>query len=346
VAIDQVTPAFPTEVALEVEDLQVQFPTQRGMVKAVDGLSFKLHRGEILGVVGESGSGKSVTALSIMRLLRHPGRITGGRILFKGRDLLKASESAMRRVRGAEIAMVFQDPMTSLNPVIRTGWQVGEPLWLHQGLTRAKARAESIRLLAGVDIPDSRKRAEQYPHEFSGGMRQRAMIAMGLSVNPTVLIADEPTTALDVTIQAQILDLLRGVNRTFGTAIVLITHNFGVVAGMCDRVVVMYAGRVVEEGTTIDVFATPKHPYTWALLRSLPRLDKGNRVPLKAIDGSPPDLANLPGGCKFHPRCQFRIDKCLTSEPLLETIRGSQRARCWVTQAGQDLPSSPAATAQ
>jgi oligopeptide/dipeptide ABC transporter ATP-binding protein len=343
-AHDEVPLPGSAEIALEVDDLRVQFPTQRGVVQAVDGLSFKVRRGEILGIVGESGSGKSVTALSVMRLLRRPGRINGGRILFNGRDLLKASESEMQRIRGAEIAMVFQDPMTSLNPVIRTGWQVGEPLWLHQGLTKAKAYNESVRLLARVDIPDSRKRAEQYPHEFSGGMRQRAMIAMALSLNPTVLIADEPTTALDVTIQAQILDLLRDVNRSFGTAIVLITHNFGVVAGMCDRVVVMYAGRVVEEGPTSDVFATPKHPYTWSLLRSLPRLDKGNRVPLKAIDGSPPDLANLPGGCKFHPRCQFRIDRCLTDEPQLESVSGSQQARCWVTQAGEDLPASPAAS--
>ena len=329
------------EFPLEVDDLRVEFPTDRGVVKAVEGLSLQLRPREILGVVGESGSGKSVTALSVMRLIKHPGRITGGRVMFKGRDLLKVSEGEMQRVRGAEIAMVFQDPMTSLNPVIKTGWQVGEPLWLHQGVAKARAFADSVKLLSRVDIPDTRRRARQYPYEFSGGMRQRAMIAMAIATNPTVLIADEPTTALDVTIQAQILDLLRDVNRSYGTAIILITHNFGVVAGMCDRVVVMYAGRVVEQGDTADVFANPKHPYTWSLLRSLPRLDQGNRVPLTAIEGSPPDLTNLPGGCKFHPRCQFRIDECLHREPRLEKVSGSQLARCWVTQAGQQLVSGP-----
>jgi oligopeptide/dipeptide ABC transporter ATP-binding protein len=322
---------------LEVENLQVEFPTQRGIVRPVSGVSFDLKRGEVLGVVGESGSGKSVTALSLMRLLRRPGRITGGRVLFKGRDLLQLPEREMRAVRGAEIAMVFQDPMTSLNPVIKTGQQVAEPLWLHGLIGKARANASAADQLAKVDIPDPKRRAEQYPHEFSGGMRQRAMIAMALSVNPTVLIADEPTTALDVTIQAQILDLLRDVNRKSGTAIILITHNFGVVAGMCDRILVMYAGRVVEHGRTSDVFAHPKHPYTWSLLRSLPRLDRGKRQPLKAIEGAPPDLANLPAGCKFHPRCQFRVERCLTDEPSLDPVGVDRNARCWVTQAGADL---------
>jgi oligopeptide/dipeptide ABC transporter ATP-binding protein len=330
-------PTGSDQLALEVDGLQVEFHTDRGTVRAVDGVSLKLRRGEILGIVGESGCGKSVTALSIMRLLPHAGRITSGKVLLKGRDLLQLSIEQMRTVRGAEIAMVFQDPMTSLNPSIKTGWQVAEPLWLHGRLPKAKARAQSAGLLARVDIPDPDKRAEQYPYEFSGGMRQRAMIAMALAVNPTILIADEPTTALDVTVQAQILELLRDANRRLGTAIILITHNFGVVAGMCDRIIVMYAGRVVEEGTTADVFGTPKHPYTYALLRSLPRLDKGKRQPLKAIEGSPPDLASLPHGCKFYPRCPFRIDECQHDEPTLQSVGRSQLARCWVTQGGTEL---------
>jgi oligopeptide transport system ATP-binding protein len=327
----------PDEIALQVDHLEAEFLTDRGPIKALHGMSFQLRGGEVLGIVGESGSGKTLTALSIMRLLRHPGRVTAGRIIFKGRDLLQLSEKEMRTVRGAEIAMVFQDPMTSLNPVIKTGWQVAEPLWLHRGVSKPKAHAESAGLLAGVDIPDPRKRARQYPYEFSGGMRQRAMIAMALSISPSILIADEPTTALDVTIQAQILDLLRDVNVRLRTSVILITHNFGVVAGMCDRIIVMYAGRVVEEGNTADVFASPKHPYTWSLLRSIPRIDKGKRQPLTPIGGSPPDLASLPEGCKFYPRCQFRIDKCLHDEPALESVGGSQQARCWVTQAGTEL---------
>jgi oligopeptide/dipeptide ABC transporter ATP-binding protein len=325
------------DVILEVDGLQVEFPTERGIVRAVNGVTFDLKRGEVLGVVGESGSGKSVTALSLMRLVRRPGRITGGRVLFKGRDLLQVPERDMRGIRGAEIAMVFQDPMTSLNPVIRTGQQVAEPLWLHRITSKAKANSGSADQLARVDIPDPKRRARQYPHEFSGGMRQRAMIAMALSVNPAILIADEPTTALDVTIQAQILDLLQDLNRKSGTAVILITHNFGVVAGMCDRILVMYAGRVVEYGRTADVFANPKHPYTWSLLRSLPRLDRGSRQPLKAIEGTPPDLASLPAGCKFNPRCQFRLERCLQDEPSLEAVGPEHSARCWVTQAGEDL---------
>ena len=325
------------EHLLEVNDLRTEFPTRDGTVKAVDGVSFHLDRGETLGIVGESGSGKSVTVLSVMRLLQRPGRIAKGQILFKGRDLTKVSDSEMQEIRGAEIAMIFQDPMTSLNPVFKTGWQVAEPLRLHKALDRAKAVAEAIGMLKRVGIPEPEKRADQYPHEFSGGMRQRAMIAMGLSTNPSVLIADEPTTALDVTIQAQILELLRQVNREFGTATILITHNLGVVAGMCERVVVMYAGRVVEQGPTEDVFANPKHPYTWSLLRSIPRLDAEDREPLKAIEGLPPDLINPPTGCKFHPRCPFRIDKCVHEEPPLELVGKTQLARCWVTQEGVDL---------
>src|ERR1700682_303658 len=293
---------------LEVHDLKTQFSTPEGVVKAVDGVSFELNAGETLGIVGESGSGKSVTALSVMRLIPPPGRIVGGRVLYDGRDLTKLSESEMQGIRGESIAMIFQDPMTSLNPVFKVGWQVGEPLMLHRGESKAKAFASAVSVLAKVGIPSPGDRARDYPHHFSGGMRQRAMIAMGLTTTPKVLIADEPTTALDVTIQAQILDLLRNVNRDFGTATILITHNLGVVAGMCERVMVMYAGRVVESGPTVDVFAHPKHPYTWSLLRSIPRLDAERHEPLKPIDGLPPDLIDLPPGCAFHPR---RLRSCL-----------------------------------
>lgn len=266
------------QTLLEVQDLRTVFATKDGNVKAVDGVSFHLDAGETLGIVGESGCGKSVTAMSIMGLQR-PGRIVGGKVLFKGRDLTKASETEMREVRGQQIAMIFQDPMTSLNPVFKTGWQVAEPLRLHRGVDFAKALAGAVAMLGRVGIPSPAERANNYPHQSPGGMRQRAMIAMGLTTTPEVLIADEPTTALDVTIQAQILDLLRTVNREFGTATILITHNLGVVAGMCERVMVMYAGKVVESGPTADVFAHPKHPYTWSLLRSIPRLDAERHEP-------------------------------------------------------------------
>jgi oligopeptide transport system ATP-binding protein len=322
---------------LEVQDLRTVFPTKHGTVKAVDGVSFFLDRGETLGIVGESGSGKSVTVQSVMRLLQRPGRIAGGRVLFKGRDLARASNAEMQEIRGEEIAMIFQDPMTSMNPVFKTGWQVGEPLRLHKQLDAKKALKAAIGFLKKVGIPEPEKRAEQYPHEFSGGMRQRAMIAMGLSTSPSVLIADEPTTALDVTIQAQILDLLRQVNQEFGTATILITHNLGVVAGMCERVLVMYGGKVVESGPTEDVFAKPRHPYTWSLLRSIPRLDAEGHEPLRAIEGMPPDLIKLPTGCAFHPRCSFRIDRCTRETPPLEPVGPTQMAACWVTQAGKDL---------
>src|SRR5713226_3520641 len=271
-----------------------------------------------------------------MRLQR-PGKIVSGEVRFKGRDLTKLSEIEMREIRGQEIAMIFQDPMTSLNPVFRTGWQVGEPVRLHQGWDKARAMGVAVSMLTKVGIPAPEKRARDYPHQFSGGMRQRAMIAMGLTTTPKVLIADEPTTALDVTIQAQILDLLRQVNREFGTATILITHNLGVVAGMCERVLVMYAGKIVESGPTDDVFASPKHPYTWSLLRSIPRLDHDDREPLKPIEGLPPDLISPPRGCAFHPRCPFRVERCTKQTPPLEAVGQTQLAACWVTQAGKDL---------
>jgi oligopeptide/dipeptide ABC transporter ATP-binding protein len=321
---------------LEVRDLKTQFKTPEGIVKAVDGVSFELHAGETLGIVGESGCGKSVTALSIMRLVPRPGRIVGGQVLYEGRDLAKLTDAQMQDVRGESIAMIFQDPMTSLNPVFKVGWQVGEPLLMHRAMGQAKALEEATSMLGRVGIPSPATRALDYPHHFSGGMRQRAMIAMGLTTSPSVLIADEPTTALDVTIQAQILDLLRNANREFGTATILITHNLGVVAGMCERVMVMYAGRIVESGQTVDVFAHPKHPYTWSLLRSIPRLDAERHEPLKPIEGMPPDLIALPSGCAFHPRCQFRIDRCSRDAPALNRV-GEQLAACWVTQSGVEL---------
>ena len=329
------------EHLLEVRGLKTQFPTKDGLVKAVDGVDFHIDPNETLGIVGESGSGKSMTVLSIMRLLPRPGRIVAGEVMYKGRDLVKASEAEIQEVRGEEIAMIFQDPMTSLNPVYRTGWQVGEPLRLHKGMGLAESLRAAVSMFTKVGIPEPNKRVQNYPHEFSGGMRQRAMIAMGLTTAPSVLIADEPTTALDVTIQAQILELLKQVNREFGTATVLITHNLGVVAGMCERVMVMYAGRVVEEGPTDDVFANPKHPYTWSLLQSIPRLDAEAHEALRAIEGMPPDLTNLPEGCAFHPRCPFRIERCIHETPELAWVGQTQRAACWVTQGGTDLGAAP-----
>jgi oligopeptide transport system ATP-binding protein len=322
---------------LEVTGLRTHFPLKDGLVRAVDGVDLHVDPGETLGIVGESGSGKSMTVLSIMGLLPRPGRVVEGQVRYRGRDLLAASEHELQEIRGAEVAMIFQDPMTSLNPVFRTGWQVGEPLRLHRGLRMPVSIREAVAFLGRVGIPEPEKRAEGYPHQFSGGMRQRAMIAMGLTTAPSVLIADEPTTALDVTIQAQILELLKQVNRDFGTATILITHNLGVVAGTCERVMVMYAGRVVEEGPTEDVFARPTHPYTWSLLRSIPRLDADEHAPLRAIDGAPPDPISLPSGCHFHPRCPFRVDRCVHEPPPLERVAERQRAACWVTQGGADL---------
>jgi oligopeptide/dipeptide ABC transporter ATP-binding protein len=325
-----------TAPLLEVEDLETEIVLKRGVIRPVDHVSFSVEPGETLGIVGESGSGKSMTALSIMRLLPRAGRIAGGRIRFRGRDLAELSEDDMEAVRGTEIAMIFQDPMTSLNPVYRTGWQVGEPLRIHRHMDRGASLAAAVDLFKKVGIPDPRTRVSQFPHMFSGGMRQRTMIAMGLSTGPGLLIADEPTTALDVTIQAQILELLRTLNRDYGTATILITHNLGVVAGMCDRVLVMYAGRVVEQGTTEEVFVHPEHPYTWSLLRSIPRLDADEQTVLKPITGSPPDMQRLPQGCKFQPRCPFAVERCAREEPKLEAVR-AQLARCWVTQSGTEL---------
>src|SRR5947208_519488 len=290
---------------LELENVHTELSLAEGTLRAVDGVSLTIDAGETLGIVGESGSGKSMTALSIMRLLPRSGRIVEGSIRFKDRVLSDLSEDEMEAIRGTEMAMIFQDPMTSLNPVYRTGWQVGEPLRIHRHVGSGEAIATATDLFRQVGIPDAKSRVRHFPHMLSGGMRQRAMIAMGLSMSPSLLIADEPTTALDVTIQAQILDLLRRLNREYGTATILITHNLGVVAGMCDRVIVMYAGRIVEQGRTEDVFSHPEHPYTWSLLRSIPRLDAEPHEPLTPIEGSPPDMVHLPAGCKFQPRCPF-----------------------------------------
>jgi oligopeptide/dipeptide ABC transporter ATP-binding protein len=320
---------MPTPI-LQVRDLRTQFLTDGGIVTAVDGVSFDLYPGESLGIVGESGSGKSVTALSLLRLVPDPGRIVGGKVLFRNEDLLQISEDDIRQIRGRDIAMIFQDPQSSLNPVLKTGFQVDEAMLAH-GKPKAEARARTLELFKKVRIPAAESRVKDFPHQLSGGMRQRAMIAMGLANTPSILIADEPTTALDVTVQAQILELLADLNRELGTAIVMITHNMGVVAGLCTRVIVMYAGQIVEEGPVEQIFDHPQHPYTWSLLRSIPRVDALRHERLRSIEGIAPDLLHPPSGCRFHPRCPFRIDKCYTDEPTLKELAPNQRAACWVT---------------
>ncbi len=315
---------------LEVKDLATHFFTQDGVVKAVDGISYTLAEGEVLGVVGESGCGKSVHALSIMRLVANPpGRIVAGEILFEGENLLNMDDSEMRHIRGNRIAMVFQEPMTSLNPVLTIGRQLTETLELHQKMARREARTRAAELLQTVGIPDSESRLSDYPHQFSGGMRQRVMIAMALSCNPRLIIADEPTTALDVTIQAQILELMRDLAVEFGTAMVIITHNLGVVARYAHRVVVMYAGKIVETGTAHDIYRNPRHPYTIALLNSVPRLDATERVRLDAIEGLPPDLVDLPQGCSFAPRCKYAYERCTQETPVLVETDTNHTSACW-----------------
>ncbi len=314
---------------LEVRDLKTQFFTQDGVVKAVDGVSFHVNRGETLGIVGESGCGKSVTSLSIMRLIPSPpGKIAEGQILFDGEDLLGMSEEEMRHIRGNRIAMIFQDPMTSLNPVLTVGRQITEALELHMKLSKREATNRAAELLDMVGIPSASKRLDNYPHQFSGGMRQRVMIAMALSCNPELLIADEPTTALDVTIQAQILELINRLREELETAVILITHDLGVVAGMTDRVTVMYAGKVVEEGPTKEIFSNPRMPYTIGLLRSIPRLDEDRGRKLTPIRGLPPSLIDLPQICPFSPRCDYVQERCLTTVPPLRSVGPDHRAAC------------------
>lgn len=315
---------------LVVKNLETQFKTQDGIVRAVSNVSFHVDRGETLGIVGESGSGKSVTSLSIMRLIPNPpGKIVGGQIIFDGENLLDYTEEEMRHIRGNRIAMIFQDPMTSLNPVLTIGRQITESLELHMKLTAREARNRAIELLEMVGIPGAARRLDDYPHQFSGGMRQRVMIAMALSCNPELLIADEPTTALDVTIQAQILELIQRLQHELGTAVIIITHDLGVVAGMADRVIVMYAGRIVEEGPTEEIFARPRMPYTIGLLRSIPRLDEEEGRKLTPIRGLPPDLINLPQICPFSPRCDYFIPgKCDQQVPPLREVAPGHKAAC------------------
>lgn len=315
---------------LEVKDLKTHFFTSDGVVKAVDGVSYDLEEGETLGLVGESGCGKSVSALSVMRLIPDPpGRIVDGTILLDGEDILKVQMDDMREIRGAKIAMVFQEPMTSLNPVLTVERQLTETLQLHMGMNKLESQRESVNLLTRVGIPDPEERIKQYPHQFSGGMRQRVMIAMALSCNPRLIIADEPTTALDVTIQAQILDLMKSLTTEFGVALIIITHNLGVVARYADRVNIMYAGKVIERGNAREIYSNPRHPYTVGLLRSVPRLDLPRRAKLDPIEGQPPDLINLPPGCSFRDRCRWAIDKCATDSPeLMESSEGHLSA-CW-----------------
>ena len=318
------------QTLLQVEDLHTQFFTSRGVVHAVDGVSFHIDQGETLGVVGESGCGKTMTALSILRLVPDPGRITSGRIVFRGQDVTKMDADAIREFRGNDVAMIFQDPMTSLNPVTKVGPQIEEAMTVHNRFTPEQAKTRVVELLRRVRVPAAERRVDDYPHQFSGGMRQRAMIAMGLANEPALLVADEPTTALDVTVQAQIIALMKQLNRELGTAMMLITHNMALVASLCQRVIVMYAGRIVEEGPVEQIFKSPQHPYTWSLLRSVPRVDEARKDRLVSIRGLPPDLVNPPPGCKFHPRCPFVIDHCKTEEPPLAEVADEQLARCWV----------------
>ena len=308
----------------------------------MDGVSFEIEKGETVGIVGESGCGKSMTALSMLRLIPDPGRIVGGSIMFGDRDVSKMNSEELREFRGSDVAMIFQDPMTSLNPVLRVGFQIKEAMAAHERFDSKQAEGRVVPMLQKVRIPAAGERQKDYPHQFSGGMRQRAMIAMGLSNEPSLLIADEPTTALDVTVQAQIIELLRDLNRELGTAIILITHNLAVVASLCTRVIVMYAGRIVEQGPTRQIFKNPQHPYTWSLLQSIPRIDETKHEKLLTIAGLPPDLSNPPPGCLFHPRCRFRVDRCLTEEPPLAEVDTGQDARCWVlmknAHTGNGLP--------
>ncbi len=315
---------------LEVKNLKTHFWTDDGIVKAVEGVSFDVFEGEILGLVGESGCGKSVTAMSILRLIPDPpGKITEGEILFEGRDLLKLTPEEIRRVRGDRIAMIFQEPMTSFNPVLTIGHQVAEPLVFHRDMDPADALREAARLLGLVQIPDGEKRVQAFPHQFSGGMRQRVMVAMGLGCRPRLIIADEPTTALDVTIQAQLLELMKQLTVEFGTALIIITHNLGVIARYADRVNVMYAGKIVERATARDLYADPRHPYTVGLLASVPRMDRAVKEKLIPIEGQPPDLIHLPGGCSFHPRCRFAGEKCREESPPLREAADQHYAACW-----------------
>src|SRR3989440_7009009 len=319
------------EPLLEVKNLKVSFRTEDGVVRAVDGISFTLSPREVLGIVGESGSGKSVSMMSVLRLINDPNMRVEGEVFYKGRDLMKLDKHQMQEVRGSEIAMIFQDPMTSLNPVYRIGEQICEAILTHQDVDKHTARKRAIELLEQVGIPQADRRVDDFPHQFSGGMRQRAMIAMALSNNPDVLIADEPTTALDVTIQAQVLELIDRLKDEFNSSVILITHDLGVVADIADRIAVMYAGRIVEFGDKRDLFYDPQHPYTWGLLGSIPRLDRPKQERLHSIEGMPPSLITLPEGCKFRPRCPHAFEKCKQEPALVPRVEGERHLdRCWL----------------
>jgi oligopeptide/dipeptide ABC transporter ATP-binding protein len=313
---------------LDVRDLKVSFRTEDGIVRAVDGVSFTVEPREIVGIVGESGSGKSVTAMAVMRLIRDPNAIIEGQVLYRGTDLFGLSTGDMQEVRGAEVAMVFQDPMTSLNPVYRVGWQIAEQIRAHESASRATATRRAVDLLGAVGIPHPEVRVNDYPHQFSGGMRQRVMIAMALACDPSVLIADEPTTALDVTIQAQILELILHLREEFGSAVVIITHDMGVIADVADRVLVVYAGRIVEDGPKLELFENAQHPYTWGLLGSIPRIDRPRPTRLPTIPGLPPSLIDLPPGCAFEPRCPHRFEACSNPIDLVARVAPTHHDRC------------------
>ncbi len=316
---------------LNVQGLETQFLTPEGVIHAVNGVSFSLKEGEVLGVVGESGCGKSVSMLSVLRLIpQPPGKIVGGKALFQGRDLLAMTDEEIRQVRGGKIAMVFQDPMTSLNPVITIGKQIAEPLMLHLGMSKDEAKVRVIELLQLVGLPEANMRLEDYPHQFSGGMRQRVMTAMALACNPQILVADEPTTALDVTIQAQIIELVKRLRDEIGMAIIWITHDLGIVAGLAKRVMVMYAGYIIEEADVKTLYANPQHPYTLGLLGSLPRLNEQRHERLASIGGLPPVLVEKPNYCPFISRCRYAIDRCRTENPQLVEVGTNHRAACWV----------------
>ncbi|MCX6083478.1 MAG: ABC transporter ATP-binding protein [Caldiserica bacterium] len=318
------------EILVDVKDLQTYFFTDDGVVKAVDGMGFTIRRGEVVALVGESGCGKSVASLSIMRLIDKPGKIIGGELLFEGEDLLKKTEEEMRKIRGSEIAMIFQEPMTSLNPVYTIGNQISEAISLHQKIHATEAKKRTIEMLHLVGIPEPERRFSQYPHEMSGGMRQRVMIAMALSCNPELLISDEATTALDVTIQAQILDLMRGLQKKLGMAILIITHNLAVVAEMADTINIAYAGKIVESASAKDIFKSPRHPYTYGLLQSIPKFtEKKTNEPLPAIEGMVPSPYHMPKGCYFNPRCPCATEKCREEEPEIVELTPGHLVRCF-----------------
>ena len=326
-----IDPDASSSPLLSVDSLTTVYPGADAEVRAVDGVSFEIQAGERVAIVGESGSGKSQTVLSILRLIQRPGRVVGGSVRWRGRNLLECTEREMSKVRGGEIGLIFQDPMSSWNPVLTVGGQIKEAILLHQNLNASARSRRMLDLLGRVGMPDPASRARNYPHQFSGGMRQRGMIAMALANDPALLIADEPTTALDVTVQDQIIRTIRDLSDRSGTAILLITHNLALVASLCDRVLVMYGGRILEGGPSAKIFANPQHPYTWGLLRSIPRLDQIQAAKLPAIAGQPITSVTTVGGCKFHPRCPFKIGRCAEAEPPLDDIDAEHQVRCWVT---------------